>query len=83
MCLSICHNDRSAPVAHLHQCPTSGRAALSFFFRYNCHDGYYFTMIIEGQNKQNIVTFDLNNNATIIENNSVQDYLDSFAFVSL
>lgn len=46
-----------------------------------CHEGYYFTMIVEGLDKQNIVTFDLSNNAKIIANNSAQAYLDSFAFV--
>ena len=48
-----------------------------------CHDGYYFTMIVKGLDKQNIVTFDLSNNATIIANNPAQEYLDSFAFVPL
>ncbi|CAF1259790.1 unnamed protein product [Didymodactylos carnosus] len=48
-----------------------------------CHEGYYFTMIVKGLNKQNIVTFDLNNNATIIANKPAQDYLDSFAFIPL
>ncbi|CAF0961114.1 unnamed protein product [Rotaria sordida] len=48
-----------------------------------CHEGYYFTMIVEGLDKQNIVTFDLSNNAKIIANKPAQDYLDSFAFVPL
>lgn len=48
-----------------------------------CHEGYYFTMIVESLDKQNIVTFDLTNNAKIIANNSAQEYLDSFAFVPL
>lgn len=30
MCLSICHNDRDASVARLHQCPASGGAASTF-----------------------------------------------------
>ena len=48
-----------------------------------CYEGYYFTMIVKGLNKQNIVTFDLSNNATIIANKPAQDYLDSFAFIPL
>ena len=48
-----------------------------------CHEGYYFTMIIEGLDKQNIVTFDLSNHSTIIANKPTQEYLDSFAFVSI
>ncbi|UJR06564.1 hypothetical protein I4U23_010848 [Adineta vaga] len=46
----------------------------------DCHDGYYFTMIVEGFNKQNIVTFDLSNNAKIIANKRAESYLDAFAF---
>ncbi len=46
-----------------------------------CYEGYYFTMIVEGLDKQNIVTFDLSNNSKIIANNPAQYYLDSFAFV--
>ena len=38
-------------------------------------------MIVESLNKQNIVTFDLNNNGKIIANNPAQNYLDAFAFV--
>ncbi|CAF1317055.1 unnamed protein product [Rotaria sp. Silwood1] len=48
-----------------------------------CHEGYYFTMIVEGLDKQNIVTFDLSNKAKIIANKPAQEYLDSFAFVPL
>jgi len=48
-----------------------------------CHDGYYFTMIVEGLDKQNIVTFDLTNSSKIIANKPAEAYLDSFAFVSL
>ncbi|CAF1618113.1 unnamed protein product, partial [Didymodactylos carnosus] len=48
-----------------------------------CYEGYYYTMIVESLDKQNIVTFDLSNNAKIIANNPAQAYLDSFAFVSL
>ncbi|UJR19200.1 hypothetical protein I4U23_022330 [Adineta vaga] len=48
-----------------------------------CHEGFYFAMIVEGSDNQNIVTFDLINNATIIANKPSQYYLDSFAFVPL
>ncbi|UJR19104.1 hypothetical protein I4U23_022235 [Adineta vaga] len=47
----------------------------------DCHDGYYFTMIVKGLDKQNIVTFDLSNNATVIANKPAESYLDAFAFV--
>ncbi|CAF3247128.1 unnamed protein product [Rotaria socialis] len=48
-----------------------------------CHEGYYFTMIVKSLDKQNIITFDLSNNSTIIANKPAQEYLDSFAFVPL
>jgi hypothetical protein len=48
-----------------------------------CHEGYYFTMIVESLDNQNIVTFDLSNNGTIIANKPAQAYLDSFEFVPL
>lgn len=46
-----------------------------------CHDGFYFTMIVLSLDKQNIVTFDLINNGTIIANKPAEAYLDAFAFV--
>ncbi|CAF1056735.1 unnamed protein product [Adineta steineri] len=49
----------------------------------NCYEGYYFTMIVESEDNQNIVTFDLNNNGKIIANNPAEAYLDAFAFVSI
>ncbi|CAF0721327.1 unnamed protein product [Adineta steineri] len=49
----------------------------------DCYGGYYFTMIVEGLDNQNIVTFDLNNNGKIIANNPAEAYLDAFAFVSI
>ena len=48
-----------------------------------CHGGYYYTMIVEGPDKQNIVTFDLNDHAKIIANSPAKDYIDSFVFVPL
>ncbi|CAF3962897.1 unnamed protein product [Adineta steineri] len=49
----------------------------------DCYGGYYFTMIVEGLDNQNIVTFDLNNSGKIIANNPAEAYLDAFAFVSI
>ncbi|CAF1363395.1 unnamed protein product [Adineta ricciae] len=46
----------------------------------DCYNGYYFTMIVKGLDDQNIVTFDLSNNAKVIANKPAESYLDAFAF---
>ena len=46
-----------------------------------CHEGYYYTIIVQSLVQMNIVTFDLENDAKIIANNPIQEYIDSFAFV--
>jgi DNA-binding beta-propeller fold protein YncE len=48
-----------------------------------CYGGFYFRMIVQKLNTQNILTFDLNNNGKIIANNPAEDYLDAFAFVPI
>ncbi|CAF1278860.1 unnamed protein product [Adineta ricciae] len=46
----------------------------------DCYNGYYFTMIVKGFDDQNIVTFDLSDNAKVIANIRVKSYLNAFAF---
>lgn len=48
----------------------------------DCYQGYYFTMIVSPEN-QKVVTFDLNNNGTVISNKLGEEYLDSLAFVPI
>lgn len=47
----------------------------------NCYEGFYFTMIVLNVDTQKILTFDLNNNGTLISNKPGIEYLNSLAFI--